>query len=145
MRRPSVAIVLLLVACTDSTPPIRDPVVHDLTVVTTSFTGDFEPDGSKKTYSRNDTSVKTLIIDLHTWGARFDPEGPCGVTEGRVGVGAESMHGNFEPVFEGGPTFSLAGTKDSTGFLAGTWSCRTRTLGPHYYAYSGTFRLKRRP
>ena len=34
---------------------------------------------------------------------------------------------------------NLAGRQDSLGVITGTFTCQTRTMGPHYDQYEGNF------
>ena len=134
----------MMAAACDVATPILNPVVHEITIITLSFTDDFSSDGLKKTTARHDSTVTSLAIDLDTQGAQFELTGPCGVKHGKVGVYPESVSGSFPPR-DGGAEFYMTGVLDSTGAMVGDWNCKTRTQGPHYQSYSGKFMLRRRP
>jgi hypothetical protein len=128
-----------LTACEDLTPPLRDPVTHDLTITTLSFTDDYNASGVKEKRPMNSTATGLLLVDFQTKGARMDPAGPCGLANGRWSVGSGVVSARFESEDEGGPLLTLSGLQDSVGVMTGSFTCRTRTLGPHFYTYEGSF------
>ena len=133
--------VLLLAACDSATPPIKDPVLHDVTIANATFQDDYNPNGIKETRPMTFSVSGTLAVDFSTHGARFDFAAPpaCFPLAGRMSVSGSSVTGEFKASAEGGALLNLTGTRDSSGLMSGSYECQTRTQGPHYFTYRGTY------
>ena len=143
MRKSSALLVCIAAAtgaCDGSTAPIVHPVTHDILMVTTSFTDDYDASGFRRSYSRHDSLTTTLVVDYGTTGAALGSGNACGPTRGRVVITGSSLDGSFKASEEGGPLLTMTGSKSSDGTITGTFRCQTRTLGPHYYQYDGSFK-----
>lgn len=139
-------VICVAATCDDPTPPLRDPVGHDLTLTVTSLTRDYNTHGIREKVQVNSAFTGSLLVDFRSDGARMEISGvPCVVPDGRLSVGGGFVNGKFESETEGGPLFNLTGRQDSVGVMTGTFTCQTRTQTPHYESYDGTFSARPKP
>ncbi len=149
MRSRLVGIIGLVVgaACADSTPPILNPVVHDVTLTYTALVGDFNMYGIRERYPIHNEVSGTLAVDFKTQGALFsiEADAACLAPSGRLTVSGNVVNGDFAGEGEGAPRLTLTGTIDSSGAMSGSFVCQPRTGSPHYDSYEGTYAATRRP
>jgi hypothetical protein len=148
MRRELALTILIIAAgCSDATPPILNPVVHDVTLTYTAWIGDFNSFGVRERYPMNTAVSGTLAVDFRTQGALFSisSAAACLVPRGRVSVSDQAINGEFADESQGGPRLTLGGTMDSSGKMSGSFLCQSRTGSPHYISYEGTYVATPRP
>ena len=142
MRHKALAAILVLCAgCADSTPPILNPVLHDVTLTYTAHIGDFNSYGIRERFPMHTEVGGTLAVDFKTHGALFSISSAtaCLVPSGRLSVAGQVVNGEFSVDTEGGPRLTLTGTRSSSGEMSGSFYCQTRSGSPHYDSYEGTY------
>ena len=139
---PLVAAVALA-GCSDPTPVIMRPVVHEVTLTFLTRQDDI----GYPTYQYSEVFSGTLVIDFQSSGAAFDmpTQTPCMPLAGAITMRNRQMNGEFFAANEA-PRMTMSGSADTEGVLSGSFSCSIRySNSPHGPNYTGTFRATPRP